>query len=99
MFYCEKCRKEYHWTKTLALSYGKCEMCHKTARCYEKKELRKKLDWQGAIEEAAAEASEILGREEIIGVKWEIMSLEEKVELLKRRIDVISNTSSPIAKL
>lgn len=66
-----------------------------------KEKRRKKLDWQGAIEEASAEASGILRREEIAKIKrdsvWAAMSLEEKVENLKRRIDAISNISNPIS--
>lgn len=35
MFYCEKCRKENHWPESLALSYGLCEVCHQTRKCYD----------------------------------------------------------------
>ena len=34
MFYCEECRAEKNWPKSLARSFGRCELCHKEAECY-----------------------------------------------------------------
>ncbi|MFA6096529.1 MAG: hypothetical protein WC788_02775 [Candidatus Paceibacterota bacterium] len=33
MFYCEKCREENKWPKSLFKSYGPCEMCGKVREC------------------------------------------------------------------
>jgi len=35
MFYCEKCRKKNKWPKSVSGSRGRCEMCGKTADCYD----------------------------------------------------------------
>ena len=35
MFYCEPCREKNDWPGIVALSYGPCEMCGKTAECYD----------------------------------------------------------------
>lgn len=34
MFYCEECRAEKNWPKSLARSFGRCELCHKEAECH-----------------------------------------------------------------
>lgn len=33
MFFCDPCGKERGWPQSLAVSYGKCEICDKTGRC------------------------------------------------------------------
>jgi hypothetical protein len=35
MFYCEKCRKKKKWPCSLFKSFGACEICGKTAKCYD----------------------------------------------------------------
>jgi len=35
MFYCEKCRKKWKWPEGLSGSHGRCELCGKTADCYD----------------------------------------------------------------
>lgn len=37
MFYCEPCRKDRDWPKSLAMSVGPCEICKKDAECYDRK--------------------------------------------------------------
>jgi hypothetical protein len=34
MFYCEKCRKKKNWPSSFFKSLGPCEICNKTAICY-----------------------------------------------------------------
>lgn len=33
MFYCNKCADKKNWPRTMAKSYGNCEVCGKTAVC------------------------------------------------------------------
>lgn len=33
MFYCDTCAKENDWPTTMAVSFGKCEVCGAQARC------------------------------------------------------------------
>lgn len=33
MFYCEACRKKNKWPELWFKSFGRCEMCAKTAEC------------------------------------------------------------------
>lgn len=35
MYYCENCRKEKNWPKSLVRSLGKCEICDDDALCYD----------------------------------------------------------------
>lgn len=37
MFYCEACAKKYNWPAEFWMhrSYGPCEMCKKTAACFD----------------------------------------------------------------
>lgn len=35
MFYCEDCRKERDWPESFVTSRGRCEMCEKSAVCYD----------------------------------------------------------------
>jgi hypothetical protein len=36
MFYCENCRVENDWPSAFTQSYGRCEMCGKTALCWDR---------------------------------------------------------------
>ena len=36
MFYCEACRKKHKWPDSIGRSRGRCEMCGKTADCYDR---------------------------------------------------------------
>lgn len=35
MYYCEPCRAELRWPKSLAQSYGTCEICRRTGTCFD----------------------------------------------------------------
>lgn len=35
MFYCETCRAARDWPESMSRSRGPCEVCHKTADCYD----------------------------------------------------------------
>jgi hypothetical protein len=35
MFFCEECRVKNNWPGIIEASYGPCEVCGKTAECYD----------------------------------------------------------------
>jgi len=35
MFFCEECRQERHWPESIMRSSGPCEICGKSALCYD----------------------------------------------------------------
>ena len=35
MYYCEPCRAELRWPKSMAQSYGTCEICRRTGTCFD----------------------------------------------------------------
>lgn len=35
MFYCKRCQEKNSWPEGLGRSYGRCEVCGKTAECYD----------------------------------------------------------------
>lgn len=36
MFYCEPCRVQMDWPDSFVRSYGPCELCRKSALCYDR---------------------------------------------------------------
>lgn len=51
MFYCSDCQKQNGWPESFFMSYGPCEMCGKSAPCYDVKSCNLPKD-QDALEEA-----------------------------------------------
>jgi hypothetical protein len=35
MFFCKACQMKNQWPESMALSYGKCEVCNKSATCFD----------------------------------------------------------------